>query len=89
MVAKKMTLLGSKLINSVELSYIGKMAEAKANLAVYLENPVGVGEHSSITHEIKDLLLEIAEAKDVIQTIGEIKANGKVDKIFKESVKSK
>ena len=52
MVAKKMTLLGSKLINSVELSYIGKMAEAKANLAVYLENPVGVGEHSSITHEI-------------------------------------
>ena len=84
-----MTLLGSKLFNSVELSYIGKMAEAKANLAVYLENTVGVGEHSSITHEIKDLLLEIAEAKDVIQTIGEIKANGKVDKIFKESVKSK
>ena len=41
-----MTVLGSKLINSVELSYIGKMAEAKANLAVYLEHPVGVGEHS-------------------------------------------
>ena len=77
-----MTVLGSKLINSVELSYIGKMAEAKANLSVYLEFPVGVGEHSSITDEIKNLLLEIAEAKDVIQTIGEIKANGKVDKVF-------
>ena len=78
-----MNILGSKLLGSVELSFIGKMAEAKANLAVYLEAPVGVGDHSLITNEIKNLLLEIAEAKDVIQTIGEIKANGKVDKIFK------
>ena len=79
-----MNVLGSKLINSVELTYIGKMAEAKANLAVFLESPVGVGEHSSITEEIKTLLLALAEAKDVIQVIGEIKANGKVDKFFKE-----
>ncbi len=83
-----MNLIGSKLINSVELAYIGKMAEAKANLSVFLENPVGVGEHSSITDEIKNLLLQIAEAKDVIQAIGEIKANGKVDKVFKESSKN-
>ena len=79
-----MNILGSKLINSVELTYIGKMAEAKANLAVFLESPVGVGEHSLITEEIKNLLLELAEAKDVIQVIGEIKANGKIDKFFKE-----
>ena len=84
-----MTVLGSKLINSVELSFIGKMAEAKANLSVYLNHPVGVGEHSSITDEIKNLLLEIAEAKDVIQTIGEIKANGRIDKVFKEHIESK
>ena len=84
-----MTILGSKLINSVELSYIGKMAEAKANLAVFLSNPVGVGEHSSITDETKSLLLEIAEARDVINVIGEIKANGKIDKNFKETIKSK
>ena len=83
-----MTILGSKLINSVELSYIGKMAEAKANLAVYLEYPVGVGEHSSITDEIKSLLLEIAEAKDVINVIGELKANGKIDKFFTDESSS-
>jgi len=77
-----MNILGSKLLGSVELSFIGKMAEAKANLAVYLETPVGIGEHSLITNEIKNLLIEIAEAKDVVQVIGEIKANGKVDKIF-------
>ena len=77
-----MNVLGRKLINSVELTYIGKMAEAKANLAVFLESPVGVGEHSLITEEIKTLLLTLAEAKDVIQVIGEIKANGKIDKIF-------
>ena len=74
--------LGSKLLGSVELSFIGKMAEAKANLAVYLEAPVGIGEHSLITNEIKNLLIEIAEAKDVVQVIGEIKANGRIDKIF-------
>ena len=84
-----MTLIGRKLINSVELSFIGKMAEAKANLSVYLENPVGVGEHSLITNEIKTLLLEIAEAKDVIQTIGEIKANGKIVKVFRDNLKNK
>ena len=83
-----MTILGSKLINSVELSYIGKMAEAKANLAVFLSNPVGVGEHSSITDEIKGLLLEIAEAKDVINVIGELKANGKIDKFFTDESSS-
>ncbi len=83
-----MTILGSKLINSVELSYIGKMAEAKANLAVFLSNPVGVGEHSSITDEIKSLLLEIAEAKDVINVIGELKANGKIDKFFTDESSS-
>ena len=83
-----MTVLGSKLINSVELSYIGKMAEAKANLAVFLSNPVGVGEHSSITDEIKSLLLEIAEAKDVINVIGELKANGKIDKFFTDESSS-
>ena len=77
-----MNILGSKLLGSVELSFIGKMAEAKANLAVYLETPVGIGEHSLITNEIKNLLMEIAEAKDVIQIIGEIKSNGKIDKIF-------
>ena len=77
-----MNILGSKLLGSVELSFIGKMAEAKANLAVYLETPVGIGEHSLITNEIKNLLLEIAAAKDVIQIIGEIKSNGKIDKIF-------
>ena len=71
-----MNKLGNKLLNSVELSYIGKMAEAKANLEVYLDNPVGVGEHSDITGEIKRLLLNIAESKDVLNTIGEIKKNG-------------
>ena len=71
-----MSNLGNKLLNSVELSYIGKMAEAKANLEIYLNNSVGVGEHSNITGEIKKLLLDIAEAKDVLNTIGEIKKNG-------------
>lgn len=68
--------LGNKLISSVELTYIGRMAEAKANLEVYLNTPVGIGDHSNLTEEIKKLLLQIAESKDVLNTIGEIKKNG-------------
>ena len=49
-------IIGTKILNSVELCYIGRMAEAKANLEVYLNNPVGVGEHSDITGEVKKLL---------------------------------
>ena len=70
-----MNRLGNKLLNSVELSYIGKMAEAKGNLAVYLENPVGVGEHSSITTEIKGFIETIANAKDALEVILEVKKN--------------
>ena len=68
-----MNKIGTKILNSVELCYIGRMAEAKANLEVYLNNPVGVGEHSDITGEVKKLLLNIAESRDVLNTIGEIK----------------
>ncbi len=71
-----MNKIGTKILNSVELCYIGRMAEAKANLEVYLNNPVGVGEHSDITGEVKKLLLNIAESRDVLNTIGEIKKNG-------------
>ena len=55
-------------MNSVELSFIGKMAEAKANLSVYLNHPVGVGEHSSITDEIKNLDLGGRGGKPIFKT---------------------
>lgn len=70
-----MNRLGSNLLKSVELSFIGDMAEAKANLDVYLENPVGVGEHSNITNEVKTLVNKIANAKDAIEVISEVKKN--------------
>ena len=71
-----MNYLGMKLINSVELSLIGELAEAKANLDVYLEAPVGIGEHSSLTTEVRLLVERIANAKDAIQVISEVKKNG-------------
>ena len=51
------------------------MAESKANLDVYLENPVGVGEHSDITNEVKILVEKIANAKDALEVISEVKKN--------------
>ena len=59
---------------------------------VHFENPLHIllspVEAFAITDEIKSLLLEIAEAKDVINVIGELKANGKIDKFFTDESSS-
>ena len=70
-----MTVLGSKLINSVELSFIGKMAEAKANLSVYLDHPVGVGEHSSIVEEVINAVDDYQKALNGMGVISRIKSS--------------
>ena len=70
-----MNRLGSNIVKSVELTFIGEMAESKANLDVFLENPVGVGEHSDITNEVKILVEKIANAKDALEVISEVKKN--------------
>ena len=33
------------IINALRLKYKGIMAEAQANIEIYLENPAGIGEH--------------------------------------------
>ena len=37
------------IINALRLKYKGIMAEAQANIEIYLENPAGIGEHPECT----------------------------------------
>ena len=37
-----------KHINSILTQYVGRRDEALADLQVYIENPVGIGEHGDI-----------------------------------------
>ena len=45
------------------------MAQAEANVKVYMENPVGVGEHSDIVDEVEKLLKQIKDAKEMLDEL--------------------
>ena len=47
----------------------GEIAMHKANVEIYLNNPVGIGEHSDITQAIQEELDKIAKWHDQIEVI--------------------
>ena len=47
----------------------GEIAMHKANVEIYLTNPVGIGEHSDITQAIQEELDKIAKWHDQIEVI--------------------
>ena len=58
-----------KYITGILNKYIGLRDIAIADLSVYIENPVGVGEHSNIGDEIEKKLKEVADCNEMIETI--------------------
>ncbi len=61
------------LIQALQLKYKGDIAAANANIAIYMNNSVGIGEHPDIIAAI-DTQIEIAahaqEKLDYLDTIG-------------------
>ena len=47
----------------------GEIEKHKANVEIYLTNPVGIGEHSDITAAIGDELDKIARYHDQVEVI--------------------
>lgn len=58
-----------QLLEALKKHNEGKIALHKANIAVYLQNPAGIGEHSDIAEAVQSELLKIAEAQDAIDMI--------------------
>ena len=56
-------------MNALYLSSKGELEKRKANIKVYLNNPVGIGEHSDITNTIQLELDKMIEADDRINII--------------------
>ena len=48
---------------------LGEIEMAKANIQVYQDNPVGIGEHPDLVEAIETQVIRIAEAEDKIQAI--------------------
>ena len=58
-----------QLIRALLAHAQGEIEKHKANVEIYLTNPVGIGEHSDITGAIGDELDKIARYHDQIEGI--------------------
>ena len=64
-----MRLMREQLIKALLAHAQGDIAKHKANIEVYLANPVGIGEHSNIVEAIEGELDMIAKYQDQIDII--------------------
>ena len=58
-----------QLIRALSAHATGEIKKHKANVEVYLEHPVGIGEHSDITEAIGEELDKISRYHDQLEVI--------------------
>lgn len=58
-----------KILDALRSDANGNIAKAKANVEVYLENPVGIGEHPDVLGAIQEQLDIIAHEEERIEVI--------------------
>ena len=59
-----------KMLDALLADAQGNIAKAKANVEVYLHNPVGIGEHPDVLAAIQSQLDIIAHEEERIEVIG-------------------
>jgi len=59
----------ANLLNAVKKHAEGHIAKHIANIEVYLNNSVGIGEHNQIIEAIEEQLNEIAKYNDQIEMV--------------------
>jgi len=57
------------LLEALVMKLQGEIAVAKANVDVYLNKSVGIGEHPEVVEALETQISRIAEAEDKIETI--------------------
>lgn len=58
-----------RYVQSIFNQWIGKREEALADLQIYMEHPVGVGEHSDIGEEVRKKIAEIDKYDSLVATM--------------------
>lgn len=61
-----------KILDSLRKKYEATIAESLATAEIYLQNPVGIGEHSGIIQEIDTLLEQASSAQEKLDLIKKI-----------------
>jgi len=59
-----------KLIDALIQKYKSDIADGIATITVYLENPVGIGEHPQHLDELDKLVTKISNAQENLDTLG-------------------
>ncbi len=57
------------LLLALEKKLEGEVAVAKANIEVYIEQSVGIGEHPDLVGAIEEMLVKLAEAEEKLDTL--------------------
>ena len=65
--------IAEKLKEALVKKYEAEIADAEARLYVYFSNSVGIGEHPQHTEEMNNLVGQLTDAKDKLETITNFK----------------
>ena len=65
------------ILDALEARYEAKIAEADATIKIYLENPVGIGEHPQHLDELDKQFGKIAEAEDKLKALEDFQLDRK------------
>jgi phosphoglucomutase len=68
-----MEMLKQAIIQALEDKYNAKISEADATIKIYLERPVGIGEHPQHLEEIDKLLQNIVDAQEKLNELQHFK----------------
>ena len=60
---------GYNMIDALRKKYEADIAHAKANIEVYLNNPVGIGEHSDLVSAVDEQIDNMAHAEDKLEVL--------------------
>ena len=61
-----------RYLDALALKYKAEMIAAKTNIDVYLESPVGIGEHPDIVGAVEEQVKKYNDAKEMHSTIEEL-----------------
>ena len=64
-----MATIKKMILEALEKKYDAEIAEADATLKVYLENPVGIGEHPQIVDEADKQKAKICRNKEKLEEL--------------------
>lgn len=61
--------LRAQILESLKSHAVGHINKHKMNVEVYLNNPVGIGEHPDVMEAIEEELKAIAEYEDQLEVL--------------------